>query len=78
MPCFSWPSRIEERPSLLSQCVLFALLSRLWSTFDELTYEPLGNSSPLQRIFQLLLIQPAVAPIDSYYGSRPTSFFGKE
>lgn len=44
-----------------------------------LTSQPsLGNPSPLQRIFQLLLIQPAVAPIDSYYGSRPTSFFGKE
>lgn len=32
-----------------------------------LTSQPsLGNSSPLQRIFQLLLIQPAVAPIDSF------------
>lgn len=44
-----------------------------------LTSQPsLGNSSPLQCIFQLLLILPAVAPIDSYYGSRPTSFFGKK
>lgn len=75
---------ISERPSLLSQCVLFvrssmdcALVEHFWWAY--LRANLLLGTLPLFSVsFSCFLSsQRLLLLIPSYYGSRPTSFFGK-